>query len=153
MPYTSKMVKIKCQGCPLDCDTCKWLRVFHYNLNIDFFFFSIIIDCMDFHVAECSPTSNTFAHGVYSKIILECNVMDCCAKSTFSGLFICHLIKQQLTVPTLSCCRVCNRCAPVGNSIDRVDNCSGTASRHDIILFHFVRICFFFSEKCHESNF
>lgn len=53
----------------------------------------------------------------------------------FQVFFICHLTKQQLSVPTLGCCCVCDRWCTVGHSIDRVGNCSGTVSEK---WFHFI---------------
>lgn len=72
--------------------------------------------------------SDAFAHRVYCKIILEYSDTDWCMKSIFSGSFICHLTKQQLGVPTLGCCCVCDRCGTGGYSVDRVGNCSGVVS-------------------------
>lgn len=48
------------QGCPVDCDTCVWMRVFHDSHNVEFT--GDKRTSVHFHVLECSAISITFAH-------------------------------------------------------------------------------------------
>lgn len=140
------------QGCPIDCDTCVWVRVFHYSLIV--VVYKSWRKSMHYNEVECFYYFKYILHTEYTaKLYLNTKTWTDVWSLHFQVLFICHVTKQQLTVPTLGCCCVCDRWGPTGwYSIDRVDSCSGTV-RRKLTLFQVSFLSPMISMQCEEKDF
>lgn len=130
------------QGCPVDCDTCMWVRVFHCHYIVvvsekDRNACIVIMNRMLFF----SPLKCICTQSILQKLTLYLNPVG--KTPYFQVYFVCQAPRRQLSGPTLGCCCVCGRFGAARYSTGRLTTV-GRGKKNDgnalIVSLHLIAI-------------